>query len=258
MKKINIPFFLEVIIKILGLISIIVLLTILYFYFNDVMPTYPKIYEENVHDFVGGDLWSSVIKNFNKVEIKNLPVEASNESYEADLILKVSDKEEWNELSSEILQFVSEYLYNEPTCEINKSDSISIYIKDISQENYVILSNFDFSMESNGKKLDSVYLVSSDKNFLSFDDIVYYSEFKYIAAKVVLDNYTNFNVVKELPASVNLFIYVNESYADFVYESLKNLSANCKMNIIFTDGDGLIDSEEILIEYGKTHQLLNK
>ena len=149
----------------IALFCIIAFLVFCILFFKGLIPIYPIIDKNRVDEFCGGDLWSDVINEFDNVKIDSIsPLHSPSqydekEKYSVRLKIKEKDKDKWIEDSIAVSSYVSRYIADNPQCEINDFNEITVEIVYDTDANYVSFSNI-YDMGKNKEKLDDcAYLV---------------------------------------------------------------------------------------------------
>ena len=237
MKKLNVSKRTAIIIRIVGLVALLCVIALLVLYFSGWLPSYGEINKKNIDDYLGDDLWENVLDEFDDVEIVNIPLNSQRDSisdYSAVLKIKHKDKTKWLETSQNVSSYISDYLIDNPKCELNDFDSITVKIKYNTDANSVSFSNkYDFG--ENKEKLDrlSCVRVSSDNvDFLPFSDISQFDSAEYMIVNLMVDESTDFSVLSKLNAVKEMNIFVDDNYKASAENKIEALNLPYKVNII--------------------------
>lgn len=236
MKKLNVSKRTAIIIRIVGLVALLCVIALLVLYFSGWLPSYSEINKKNIDDYLGDDLWKNVLDEFDDVEIVNIPLNSQRDSisdYSAVLKIKHKDKTKWLETSQNVSFYISDYLIDNPKCELNDFDSITVKIKYDTDANSVSFSNkYDFG--ENKEKLDILNCVrlSSDNDvFMSFSDISQFDNAEYMIVNVMVDDSTDFSVLSKLNAVKEMNIFVDDNYKTYAENQIEALNLPYKVNI---------------------------
>lgn len=223
--------------RLIAFISLICLIALLVLYFSGWLSSYQRINQNNIDDCFGNDLWKNVIEKFDDVEIDNLPLKSQSNSisdYTAVLKIKNKDKSKWLEISKNISSYISDYLNDNPKCELNSFDSINVKIKYNTDANSVAFSNkYDFGESK--EKLDGLCCVrvSSDNDtFISLADISQFDNAEYMIVNVKVDESTDFSVLSELTSVKELNIFVEDNFKAYAENQIEALNLSYDVSIL--------------------------
>ena len=227
------------------IIVLIVLLCIIAFcvfcilFFKGLIPIYPAIDKKNVDEFCGGDLWSNVINEFENVEIDSIsPLYSPSkndvkENYSVSLEIQEKDKDQWIEDSIAVSSYVSQYLSDNPQCEINDFNGITVEIVYGMDANYVSFSNI-YNMGTNKEKLDDfscIRITSLNGDSLSFSDIAYFNNAEYLIVNVPIDGDTDFSILDELNSVKEMYLFVGDNDVTTVKQQVEAMRLPYTVNI---------------------------
>ena len=222
--------------RLIAFISLVCLIALLVLYLSGWLPSYPDINKNNIDDYLGYDLWENVLEKFDDVEIINLPLNSQRDSisdYSAVLKIKHKDKIEWLETSKNVSAYISDYLIDNPKCEVNDFDSITVKIKYDTDANSVSFSNkYDFG-ESKEKldNLNCVRLSSDNDVFMSFLDISRFDNAEYMIVNVMVDESTDFSVLSKLNAVKELSLFVEDNFKTYAENQIEALNLPYEVRI---------------------------
>lgn len=187
----------------IALFCIIAFLVFCILFFKGLIPIYPIIDKNSVDEFCGGDLWSDVINEFDNVKIDSIsPLHSPSqygekEKYSVRLKIQEKDKDQWIEDSIAVSSYVSRYISDNSQCEINDFNEITVEIV--------------YDMGKNKEKLDDfscIRIFSLNENFLSFSDVAYFNDAKYLIVNVPIDSNTDFSILDELDSVKEMYLFV--------------------------------------------------
>ena len=241
--KLSLKAIITVTIKIIILIALLCIIAFCVFcilFFKGLIPIYPTIDKNNVDEFCGGDLWSDVINEFENVEIDSIsPLYSSSqydvkENYSVRLKIQEKDKDQWIEDSIAVSSYVSQYLSDNPQCEINDFNGITVEIVYGSIDaNYVSFSNI-YDMGKNKEKLNDfscIRIISLNENSLSFSDIAYFNDAKYLIVNVPIDSDTDFSILDELDSVKEMYLFVGDDDMITVKQQVEAMRLPYTVNI---------------------------
>ncbi|WP_124099876.1 hypothetical protein [Ruminococcus sp. Marseille-P6503] len=232
-----------VIIRIIGSIALLCIIAFCVFcilFFKGLIPIYPAIDKKNVDEFCGGDLWSNVINEFENVEIDSIsPLHSPSkndvkENYSVRLEIQEKDKDQWIEDSIAVSSYVSQYLSDNPQCEINDFNGITVEIVYGMDANYVSFSNI-YNMGKNKEKLDDfscIRITSLNEDSLSFSDIAYFNNAEYLIVNVPIDGDTDFSILDELDSVKEMYLFVGDDDVTTVKQQVEAMRLPYTVNII--------------------------
>lgn len=236
MNNLNLPKSVIIIIRAITIFIIFCLILFFALYSSGWLPLYPKIQRDNIDDYLGDDLWLSIIEKYEKVEIDNLPLKSQKESirdYCATIKISVQSKEQWLKNAVDISADILQYLIDNPKCTINSYDRIAIYIEDDTGINCVEFTNiYDFGNKY--EKLDGfdcIRIFSKDESFISFSDIMCFSNTKYLIANIPISINTDFQLLSKLDSVNELSLFINDDLKKYVKEKIDSLKLNYSVNV---------------------------
>lgn len=240
--KLSLKAIITVTIKIIILIALLCIIAFCVFYilfFKGLIPIYPTIDKNNVDEFCGGDLWSDVINEFENVEIDSIsPLYSSSqydvkENYSVRLKIQEKDKDQWIEDSIAVSSYVSQYLSDNPQCEINDFNGITVEIIYGMDANYISFSNI-YDMGKNKEKLNDfscIRIISLNEDSLSFSDIAYFNDAKYLIVNVPIDSDTDFSILDELDSIKEMYLFVGDDDMMTIKQQVETMQLPYTVNI---------------------------
>lgn len=240
--KLSLKAVITVTIKITGFIALLCIIAFCVFcilFFKGLIPIYPTIDKNNVDEFCGGDLWSDVINEFENVEIDSIsPLHSPSqydvkENYSVRLKIQEKDKNQWIEDSIAVSSYVSQYLSDNPQCEINDFNEITVEIVYGMDANYISFSNI-YDMGKNKEKLDDfgcIRINSLNEDSLSFSDIAYFNDAKYLIVNVPIDSDTDFTILDELDSVKEMHLFVGDDDMMTVKQQVEAMRLPYTVNI---------------------------
>lgn len=227
--KLSLKAIITVTIKIIILIALLCIIAFCVFYilfFKGLIPIYPTIDKNNVDEFCGGDLWSDVINEFENVEIDSIsPLYSSSqydvkENYSVRLKIQEKDKDQWIEDSIAVSSYVSQYLSDNSQCEINDFNGITVEII--------------YDMGKNKEKLNDfscIRIISLNEDSLSFSDIAYFNDAKYLIVNVPIDSDTDFSILDELDSIKEMYLFVGDDDMMTIKQQVETMQLPYTVNI---------------------------
>lgn len=240
--KLSLKAVITVTIKITGLIALLCIIAFCVFcilFFKGLIPIYLTIDKNNVDEFCGGDLWSDVINEFENVEIDSIsPLHSPSqydvkENYSVRLKIQEKDKNQWIEDSIAVSSYVSQYLSDNPQCEINDFNEITVEIVYGMDANYISFSNI-YDMGKNKEKLDDfgcIRINSLNEDSLFFSDIAYFNDAKYLIVNVPIDSDTDFTILDELDSVKEMYLFVGDDDMMTVKQQVEAMRLPYTVNI---------------------------
>ncbi len=210
----------------IALFCIIAFLVFCILFFKGLIPIYPIIDKNSVDEFCGGDLWSDVINEFDNVKIDSIsPLHSPSqygekEKYSVRLKIQEKDKDQWIEDSIAVSSYVSRYISDNSQCEINDFNEITVEIV--------------YDMGKNKEKLDDfscIRIFSLNENFLSFSDVAYFNDAKYLIVNVPIDSNTDFSILDELDSVKEMYLFVGNDDMMAVKQQVEAMQLPYTVNI---------------------------
>ena len=223
----------------IALLCIIAFFVFCILFFKGLIPIYPIIDKNNVDKFCGGDLWSEVINEFENVKIDSIsPLHSPSqydvkENYSVRLKIQEKDKDQWIEDSIAVSSYVSQYLSDNPQCEINDFNGITVEIIYGMDANYISFSNI-YDMGKNKEKLNDfscIRIISLNEDSLSFSDIAYFNDAKYLIVNVPIDSDTDFSILDELDSVKEMYLFVGDDDMITVKQQVEAMRLPYTVNI---------------------------
>ena len=223
----------------IALFCIIAFLVFCILFFKGLIPIYPIIDKNRVDEFCGGDLWSDVINEFENVKIDSIsPLYSPSqygekEKYSVRLKIQEKDKDQWIEDSIAVSSYASRYISDNPQCEINDFNEITVEIVYDTDANHVSFSNI-YDMGKNKEKLDDfscIRIISLNENFLSFSDVAYFNDAKYLIVNVPIDSNTDFSILDELDSVKEMYLFVGDDDMMAVKQQVEAMQLPYTVNI---------------------------
>lgn len=236
MKKLNLSKRTIIIIRIIGLVSALFLIVFCVLYSSGWLPSYTEIGKDNINDYIGSDLWESVIKEFENIEIDSLPLKSQRDkisNYSATISLSITDKDEWIKNANDIKKYISEYLFRNTDCEINIYDSVSIKIRKDIDANCIVFSNI-YDRAGKYRKynsFDCLWVLSQNNSFFSFSDLPQLESPKYLIVDVPIDEETNLEYLSKIPSLEGVDLSVDKNINQIILKKLNDMNLSFCVNI---------------------------
>ncbi len=236
-KNLNLSKKTIIVIRLIALINLFCVSLFLIMYFKGWLPSSPEIRLNNINDYLGDDLWMNYIEDYNNAEIDNLPLKSQKKSitnYDAVLKLHTESMDQWLKNAVDTSSYISQYLIDNPECEINKCNSITIKIKGDSDVDYVTFSNvYDFG--NRNEKLDEfdcIRISSSNERFISISDIRCFDSVKYLIVNIPISKNTDFSFLNRLHSVKELNLFVDDALEEYVKENIESMKLSYSVNIL--------------------------